>query len=56
MKFNIVVYTHRHGVDAWPIPKDDTEDEAIASLDDWEPEYDFLEVHGPFDTNDIGAK
>lgn len=48
----VVVYSHRHGVDAWPVfaVEEPTEDEMIATLDEWEPDRgETLEVVGPWD-------
>jgi len=48
----VVVYTHRHGVDAWPLVSAErpSEDEVIATLEEWEPDRDeTIEVVGPWD-------
>lgn len=49
-KIWIVIYEHRHGVDAWPILslEEPTEDEVVASLDEWDSERESLEVRGPW--------
>jgi hypothetical protein len=47
----IVIYEHRHGVDAWPIFSDrrPTDEEVIAKLDDWEPDKgETFEIRGPW--------
>jgi hypothetical protein len=48
----VVVYEHRHGVDAWPVfaAEEPSEEELIASLDEWEPDRgETIEVVGPWD-------
>lgn len=48
----VVVYEHRHGVDAWPVVamEEPSEEELIASLEEWEPDRgETIEVVGPWD-------
>jgi hypothetical protein len=50
MKFWIVNYHHIHGNDAWPVWDNEPSLEAeAAKLDDFEPDREFLSVHGPFE-------
>lgn len=52
MKVWIVIYEHRHGVDAWPVFSEEqpTDEEVIAGLDDWEPEKgETIEIRGPWE-------
>jgi len=47
----IIIYTHRHGVDAWPeMSKEIPDLEKVAKeLDDFEPDREeYLEVRGPW--------
>lgn len=54
----IVIYNHRHGVDAWPIYRDEmpSSDDIIEELkasDEWDErdeadELAYVEVRGPF--------
>lgn len=49
--FWIITYHHRHGTDAWPIYTDSEPclEAVAATLDDWEPDREYLSVHGPFE-------
>jgi hypothetical protein len=50
MKILIVIYEHRHGVDAWPVSIGTTEEEVIKGLEEWEPERgETIELRGPFE-------
>ena len=52
MKLWIVIYSHRYGVDVWPMFQDLAPDlEVFAEqLDDFEPERDeYFDLQGPFD-------
>jgi hypothetical protein len=58
MKLWIAVYSHKHGIDAWPIWTDDRPDEdAIKKEIDFEEPEDgvidlnpeTLDIYGPFD-------
>jgi hypothetical protein len=55
MKLYIVVYTHRHGSDAWPrfVPTGErkpTVKEEVDQLEDFEPDRcESLEIFGPFE-------
>jgi len=58
-KIWIVIYSHRHGLDAWPILQNADEDpptaESIAaSIEDWEGEErdEFIEILGPWNRTD----
>ena len=52
MKFYIAIYTHRYGIDVWPVFQDEepTIEEVAAALDNYEPEREdeYLEIIGPF--------
>ena len=48
----IVLYHHRHGVDAWPVFQATVpdEDEIIEGLDEYEPDREeYVEIVGPFE-------
>jgi hypothetical protein len=48
----VVVYEHRHGVDAWPVVavEEPSEEDVVASLEEWEPDRgETIEVVGPWD-------
>ena len=55
-KIWIVIYSHRHGLDAWPILQNadeaaPTNESVIASIPDWEGdsrEDEFIEIIGPW--------
>jgi len=58
MKLYIVIYTHRHGTDAWPRfdteePGVDTIIEELRENGEWDEREDegegFIEVRGPYD-------
>lgn len=55
MKCWVVIYHHRHGVDAWPVfrkKRKPTEKQIIKTLADWEGdtrEDEWLEIRGPFE-------
>jgi len=52
MRIWIIIYTHRHGNDVWPVCQKESPDwnEEVAKLDDWEPEREeWLEIFGPFE-------
>tara|TARA_B100000497_G_scaffold125753_1_gene162930 strand:- start:1858 stop:2106 length:249 start_codon:yes stop_codon:yes gene_type:complete len=56
-KIWIVIYSHKHGVDAWPVIQNEedpapTEEQIIASLDTWEGEEEQLEILGPWERAD----
>ena len=58
MKLYVVIYTHRHGVDAWPRfdteePSVDTIIEELRKNGEWDEREEegegFIEVRGPYD-------
>ena len=58
-KIWIVIYSHRHGADAWPILQNadedpPTEESIAASIPDWEGEEkeEFIEILGPWSRTD----
>ena len=58
-KIWVVIYAHKHGVDAWPIIQNEedpepTEEQIIATLDDWEgeSEEEHIEILGPWERSD----
>ncbi len=51
-KVYIVIYEHRHGVDAWPIFSltKPSEEEVIATMAEWEPDRgETIEIRGPWE-------
>ena len=47
MSIWIITYHHRHGTDAWLMYKDTCPTEEVtAGLEDWEPNDEYVEVHG----------
>lgn len=57
MKLWIAVWSHRHGVDVFPLWCADghqpTEADAVALIDDYEPErQEWVAIHGPMDIPD----
>ena len=53
MKLWIIVYSHRHGYDSWPVFQDTQPDldEVAKELDDFEEDREeWLEAFGPFET------
>ena len=46
----IAIYTHRHGVDVWPIWSKELPKIEENLPEDWEPDRDdeFFEIAGPF--------
>ena len=58
-KIWIVIYSHKHGVDAWPVIQNEedpapTQESVIAGLQDWEGEEkeEYLEIMGPWERAD----
>jgi len=57
MRFFIVVFTHKHGNDTWPVfsTEPPTEEEVKASLDDemdegeWDRLDTYIDINGPYD-------
>ena len=50
-QFWIVIYSHRHGIDTWPVwGKTPPDLDMVANhLEDWEPDREeYLELVGPF--------
>jgi len=50
----IAIYTHRHGLDVWPIfsPEAPIIEDLIKELDNWEGDNrddEFFEIAGPFE-------
>ena len=59
MNIWVVIYEHRHGVDAWPVlsKEQPTEDEVIAGLEEWEPDRgETIEVRGPWPIEMLGER
>ena len=51
MQLWIIIYSHRHGVDAWPVISKESPDlEKVADdMQGWEPDREeYLEVRGPW--------
>ena len=57
MNFYIIVYNHRFGVNVWPVrtpnDKPPTIDQVVATLDDWEPEREWIAIEGPYNSRKI---
>ena len=59
MKCWVILYSHIHGTDAWPVfsKRKPTEKSVIKTLTGWEPDRDdeWIEILGPWDLPKKGA-